>query len=57
MTAIVLSSVIIVIILCLIMYISWHYYNEEGLTGYQLTNSNDVRRDEIKYTNLSFGPV
>ena len=56
-TAIVFSSVIIVIMLCLIMYISWHYYNEEGLSGYQLTNSNDVRRDEIKYTNLSLGPV
>ena len=55
--ALILSITIIFIIICLIIYITWHYYNEEGLTGYQLANSNDFRRDDIKYTNLSFGPM
>ena len=52
-----LSVTVAIIFICLIMYISWHYYNEDSLAGYQLTNSNDLRKDEIKYTNLSLGPI
>ena len=52
-----LSVTVAIIFICLIMYISWYYYNEDSLAGYELTNSNDLRKDEIKYTNLSLGPI
>ena len=46
---------IALVFLILLIYISVHYYNKENLSGYQLTNSSDSRKDEIKYTNLSLG--
>ena len=50
-----LSISIALIFICLIIYISIHYYNEGNLSGYKLANSSESRRDEIKYTNLSLG--
>ena len=51
-----LSLIVALVFICLIVYISLHYYNEDNLTGYKLTNNNEIGRDDIKYTNLSMGP-
>ena len=51
-----ISIFIALLFILLIIYISLHYYNEENLTAYKLTNSDDIGRDDIKYTNINMSP-
>ena len=39
---------------CLIVYISYSYYQKESLEGYNLTSTYDNRRDDVKYTNIKY---
>ena len=50
-----LSYIIAFIFLCLIIYITFKYYQKEeyNLSGYKLANTYDYQRDNIKYTNIN----
>ena len=50
-----LSYIIAFIFLCLIIFISFKYYQKEeyNLSGYKLANTYDYQRDNIKYTNIN----
>ena len=54
-----LSYVIAIITLCIIIYISYHYYQKEkyNFSGYKIANNYDNRRDDVKYTNINTLPI
>ena len=54
-----LSYVIAIITLCIIIYISYHYYQKEkyNFSGYKIADNYDNRRDDVKYTNINTLPI
>ena len=50
-----LPYILALIFLCLIIYISFKYYQKEknNLSGYKLANTYENQKDDIKYTNIN----
>ena len=51
-----LSLIIAFLSVVIIIAIIYSSYNEDNTVQYKLTNTNDMGRDDIKYTNINVGP-